>query len=146
MGELIARALGSSFLRLIQEGSVMTALKSKLSLTAHCLALWVCVSCSVGCGRQQTNSQQSSAAPTQPAISPARIKEIVALLDAKTETEGFVDVKAGAAKTLGDLGQAARDAGAVPALTRLSKSGKATPKSKAAAQAALAKLNAPAAP
>jgi hypothetical protein len=94
----------------------------------------------VGCGKKPTP------APTTPEMTPERIKMLVGVVEGNAIQAFGGDVRLDAAEQLGNLGQAAKDAGAVPALTKLSKSGKASKETKAAAVAALAKLNGAAPP
>ena len=76
-------------------------------------------------------------------LTPQESKQKVATLNGSIELGPYgINVKVSAAEALGDLGQAAKDAGAIPELTKLSKSGQVQPAAREAAKAALAKLNA----
>jgi hypothetical protein len=82
------------------------------------------------------------APPTAAAPTAQQIKAKVALLNGNLELGPYgVNIKAAAADELAGLGQAAKDAGAIAELTRLSQSGKVQPAAREAAKAALAKLN-----
>jgi len=115
----------------------MSVMKSKIMVVASCLALLVGVSTWSGCG-----SKQQTSAETKSEVTPEDIKEMVDVLGSNYATAMGADVKAIVAERLGNLGQQAKDAGAIPALTKLSKNGKASKEARAAATEALAKLNA----
>jgi hypothetical protein len=101
------------------------------------LALLLGVSFFVGCGKKAPPP-----APAAVTMSPDRVKMLITVLEGNGSAGPFgTDLKASAAERLGECGQMAKDAGAIPVLTKLSKSGKATKEAKEAAVAALAKLN-----
>jgi F0F1-type ATP synthase epsilon subunit len=116
-------------------------MNSKLSIVVVAVLLLV----GVGIGvvyRQAPRQPVAAARVAATPLTPQEIKKTVALLNGSIEVGPFgVNVKAEAAETLGALGQAANDAGAVAELTKLSKNGKVQPEARAAAKAALAKLN-----
>jgi hypothetical protein len=118
-------------------------MQAKAPHIAHSWAVLLCFSAMlVGCSKSNP-----AGAPVAESRTPEQIKQLVDLLNAppKTGPAYGADLKAIAAKELGDLGQTATAAGAIPALKKLSQNPKASPEAKAAAEAALAKLGADAA-
>jgi hypothetical protein len=82
-------------------------------------------------------------APPMSPATPEEIKEFVQMLGGKKRAAGMgiKDVRVMAATRLADIGPAAKEYGAIPALEKLA--GDPDPEAKEAAQAALAKIKGP---
>lgn len=119
-------------------------MNSKTLVAVVALLLLVCVG--LGVFFLRGSRQTVVAAPAAAPPTAEQIKTKVSTLNGRIEIGPFgVNLKASAAQDLGDLGQAAKDAGAIPELAKLSKSSQVRPEAREAAKAALAKLNAAAA-
>ena len=117
-------------------------MKSKILLATNCVALCACLSMGLGCAKKEP-----AATPQSNAVSADTMKQMIEVVSSSKNATAFgADLKETVAERLGNLGQQAKDAGAIPALTKLSKNGKASKEARAAAVAALAKLNGGAAP
>jgi len=116
-------------------------MQAKAPRIAHGSTILLCIVAMIaGCSKSNP-----VVAPAADSRTPEQIKQLVDLLNSPPPagTDAFsVDLKAVAAKELGDLGQTAIAAGAIPELKKLSQNPKASPEAKAAAEAALAKLGA----
>ncbi len=107
-------------------------MSTNVPLAGICLLILLAIT---GCGKRTPNA-------SLPAPSPEQIKQLVADLNVKNPDTGMgFDLRVAAASRLGEIGPAAKEYGAVPALEKLLTN--KDPKVKDAAKQALAKINGP---